>query len=61
MITSADDRLRDEAAAAGVTVLMGKPYTEQDLVAACGAAVGRGAGQRLTPRRPPLRHRAESW
>lgn len=32
MITSADDRLRDEAAAVGVTVLMGKPYTEQDLV-----------------------------
>ena len=32
MITSADDRLRDEAAAAGVTVLMGKPYTEQDLI-----------------------------
>ena len=32
MITSADDRLKDEAAAAGVTVLMGKPYTEADLV-----------------------------
>jgi exodeoxyribonuclease-1 len=27
MITSADDRLKDEAAAAGVTVLMGKPYS----------------------------------
>lgn len=33
MITSADDRLRDVAHEAGVTVLMGKPYTENDLVA----------------------------
>jgi len=33
MITSADDRLRDAAAEAGVTVLMGKPYSEDDLLA----------------------------
>ena len=32
MITSADDRLKDEATAAGVTVLMGKPYTDHELV-----------------------------
>jgi CheY-like chemotaxis protein len=32
MITSADDRLRDQASAAGVTVLMGKPYTDLDLI-----------------------------
>ena len=32
MITSADDRLRDQATDAGVTVLMGKPYTDHDLV-----------------------------
>jgi CheY-like chemotaxis protein len=32
MITSADDRLKDQAAEAGVTVLMGKPYTDHELV-----------------------------
>ncbi|MFY9509589.1 MAG: response regulator, partial [Rubrivivax sp.] len=33
MITSADDRLREAAAEAGVTVLMGKPYADDDLLA----------------------------
>lgn len=32
MITSSDERLRDEAAAAGVTVLLGKPYADEDLI-----------------------------
>jgi CheY-like chemotaxis protein len=44
MITSADDRLRDVAGEAGVTVLMGKPYAEQDLV----AHVARLAGVTLS-------------
>jgi CheY-like chemotaxis protein len=33
MITSADDRLRDAAREAGVTVLMGKPYSDEGLLA----------------------------
>lgn len=33
MITSADDRLKDAAAEAGVTMLLGKPYSEDDLIA----------------------------
>ena len=33
MITSADDRLQAAAAAAGVTVLLGKPYPEDELIA----------------------------
>jgi CheY-like chemotaxis protein len=33
MITSADDRLRDAAAEAGVSVLLGKPYVEDELLA----------------------------
>jgi CheY-like chemotaxis protein len=33
MITSADDRLRSAAAEAGVSVLLGKPYSEDELLA----------------------------
>ena len=33
MITSADDRLRNAAADAGVTVVLGKPYDDDALVA----------------------------
>jgi len=33
MVTSADDRLRDAAAAAGVTALLGKPFPDEALVA----------------------------
>jgi CheY-like chemotaxis protein len=32
MITSADDRLREAALAAGVDVLLGKPYADDDLI-----------------------------
>ncbi len=41
MISSADERHRSAAAAAGVTVLLGKPYEESGLLAAVQAAVGR--------------------
>ncbi|MCA0239401.1 MAG: response regulator [Proteobacteria bacterium] len=44
MITSADDRLRDQAQQAGVTVLMGKPYAEADLVAHVARLAGVGTG-----------------
>ena len=40
MITSADDRLADVAREAGVTVLMGKPYGEQDFVAQVARLAG---------------------
>jgi chemosensory pili system protein ChpA (sensor histidine kinase/response regulator) len=33
MITAADDRLRSAAAEAGVTVVLGKPYDDDTLVA----------------------------
>jgi CheY-like chemotaxis protein len=33
MITAADDKLREEASAAGVSVLLGKPYPEDELIA----------------------------
>jgi CheY-like chemotaxis protein len=33
MITSADDRLKDAAAEAGVTLVLGKPYPEDELIA----------------------------
>lgn len=33
MITSSDDRHRDEARAAGVNLLLGKPYSEETLLA----------------------------
>jgi len=40
MITSSDERLRPTAEEAGVTVLMGKPYAEQDLVAQVARLAG---------------------
>jgi CheY-like chemotaxis protein len=33
MITSADDRLKEAAAEAGVTLVLGKPYPEDELIA----------------------------
>ncbi|MBI3368572.1 MAG: response regulator [Burkholderiales bacterium] len=39
MITSADDRLQGAAQAAGVSVLLGKPYSEQDLIARIEASL----------------------
>ena len=32
MITSADERLRQTAAAAGVTVVLGKPYSDRAML-----------------------------
>ena len=44
MITSADDRLRDEAQAAGVTLLMGKPYGDEQLLDQVARLTGVVAG-----------------
>jgi DNA-binding NarL/FixJ family response regulator len=33
MITAADDRHREDAKRVGVSVLLGKPYPEEDLIA----------------------------
>lgn len=44
MITSADERLKEEAAAAGVSLVLGKPYAEDVLLAQVALAV---AGQPL--------------
>jgi len=41
MITAADDRHRDEAALAGVSVLLGKPYPEDELIAQIRRALGQ--------------------
>ena len=41
MITSSDDKHRAEAAAAGVDVLLGKPYDEQALLAEVQRALAR--------------------
>ena len=43
MITSSDDKHRDAAARAGVTVLLGKPYAEERLLAEVEKALGRVA------------------
>jgi CheY-like chemotaxis protein len=40
MITAADDRHRDEASAAGVSVLLGKPYSDEALIAHIRLAMG---------------------
>ena len=45
MITSSDDKHRAEALAAGVDVLLGKPYAEEALVAQAQALVGPAALQ----------------
>jgi CheY-like chemotaxis protein len=43
MITSSDEKHRAEALAAGVTVLMGKPYEEDALIAQIQAALAGSA------------------
>ena len=43
MITSSNERHRDEAARAGVSVLLGKPYPEAQLLAEVEKALGRVA------------------
>ena len=43
MITSSNERHRDEAARAGVSVLLGKPYAEEQLLAEVEKALGRVA------------------
>ena len=45
MVTSADERHRSAALAAGVTVLLGKPYEEATLLAEVRAVVGQPAAQ----------------
>ena len=41
MITSSDDKHRADAQAAGVNLLMGKPYAEEDLLAQAQRLLGR--------------------
>jgi len=41
MITAADDRHREDADRAGVSVLLGKPYPEDELIAHIGRAMNR--------------------
>ena len=43
MITSSDDKHRAEAVAAGVDVLLGKPYAEEALIAQAQALLGTAA------------------
>lgn len=43
MITSADDRLKTAAAAAGVTLVLGKPYEEAALLACIARAMASAA------------------
>ncbi len=43
MITSSNERHRDEASRAGVSVLLGKPYPEEQLLAEVEKALGRVA------------------
>ena len=43
MITAADDRHREHADSAGVSVLMGKPYPDDDLIAHIRLAMGQDA------------------
>jgi CheY-like chemotaxis protein len=45
MITAADDRHREDANRAGVNVLLGKPYPEEELIAHIRLAVNRGETQ----------------
>ena len=49
MITAADDRHREDANRAGVSVLLGKPYPEDELIAHIQHAMnpGRAAGSPL--------------
>jgi CheY-like chemotaxis protein len=43
MITAADERHREDAKHAGVSVLLGKPYPEEELIAHIRLAMNRGA------------------
>jgi CheY-like chemotaxis protein len=45
MITAADDRHREEAEHAGVTVLLGKPYPEDELMAHIRSAMNHHHGE----------------
>ena len=45
MITAADDRHREQAEAAGVSVLLGKPYPEDALIAHIRLAMGQDAAE----------------
>jgi CheY-like chemotaxis protein len=47
MITAADDRHREQAASAGVSVLLGKPYPEDALIAHIRLAMGQDAAEPL--------------
>jgi len=47
MITAADDRHREQAAAAGVSVLLGKPYPEDALIAHIRLAMGQDGASPL--------------
>ena len=52
MITAADERHRDQAEAAGVSVLLGKPYADEELLAQLRRALGQPAdtqGRSATP------------
>jgi len=49
MITAADDRHREQADAAGVSVLLGKPYPEDTLLAHIRRAMGQDDATPLTP------------
>jgi CheY-like chemotaxis protein len=40
MITSADERLKTAAAAAGVTLVLGKPYSDEALLACIRQTIG---------------------
>ena len=45
MITAADDRHREDASRAGVSVLLGKPYPEEELIAHIRLAMSHGKTQ----------------
>ncbi len=45
MITAADDRHREDADRAGVSVLLGKPYPEDELIAHIRLAMNHGETQ----------------
>jgi CheY-like chemotaxis protein len=49
MITSSDEKHRAEATAAGVSVLLGKPYAEEDLLAQVRQLLGQAAQRAVSP------------
>ena len=52
MITSADARLQAQAAEAGVTHVLGKPYAEEALLALLAGALGLASTTPATPAAP---------